>query len=43
MDNQRVKVGLMLRKAILTSCLLYSAEAWLVVSESEIKRLYSMH
>ena len=35
----RIEVGLLLRKAILTSSLLYSAEAWSAVSEAEIKRL----
>jgi hypothetical protein len=39
MGTHRIEVGLMLRKAILTSGLLYSAEAWSAVSESEIKRL----
>ena len=35
----RIEVGLLLRKAILTSSLLYSAKAWSAVSEAEIKRL----
>jgi hypothetical protein len=39
MGTHRIEVGLMLRKAMLTSGLLYSAEAWSAVSESEIKRL----
>ena len=39
MGSHRVEVGLMLRKAMLTSNLLYSAEAWSAVSESDIKRL----
>ena len=39
LGTYRIEVGLMLRKAILTSGLLYSAEAWSAVSENEIKRL----
>ena len=39
LGTYRIEVGLMLRKAILTSKLLYSAEAWSAVSENEIKRL----
>ena len=35
----RVEVGLMLRRAILTNSLLFSAEAWSAVTEKEIKRL----
>ena len=34
-----MKVGLLLRKAILTSYLLFSAEAWSAISESELYRL----
>ena len=37
--QHRIEVGLLLRKAILTSGLLYSAEAWSDVSEADIKRL----
>ena len=36
--QHRIVVGLLLRKAILTSGLLYSAEAWSDVSEADIKR-----
>ena len=39
LDQYRIEVGLLLRKAILTSALLYSAEAWSAVSETEIKQL----
>ena len=39
MGSHRVEVGLMLRKAMLNSNLLYSAEAWSAVSESETQRL----
>ena len=39
LGQHRIEVGLLLRKAILTSALLYSAEAWSAVSETEIKRL----
>ena len=39
LGTYRIEVGLMLRKSILTSGLLYSAEAWSAVSENEIKRL----
>ena len=37
MGTHRIEVGLMLRKAMLTSCLLYLAEAWSAVSENKIK------
>ena len=37
--QHRIEVGLLLRKAILTSGLLYLAEAWSDVSEADIKRL----
>ena len=37
LGQYRIEVGLLLRKAILTSALLYSAEAWSAVSETEIK------
>ena len=39
LGKYRIEVGLLLRKAILTSALLYSAEAWSAVTETEIKRL----
>ena len=39
LGQYRIEVGLLLRKAILTSALLYSAEAWSAVSEKEIKQL----
>ena len=39
MGAHRMKVGLLLRKAILTSYLLFSAEAWSAVTESELYRL----
>ena len=39
LGQYRIEVGLLLRKAILTSALLYSAESWSAVSEAEIKRL----
>ena len=39
MGAHRMKVGLLLRKAILTSYLLFSAEAWSAVSETELYRL----
>ena len=37
--QNRIEVGLLLRDAILTSGLLYSAEAWSAVSETDIKRI----
>ena len=39
MGAHRMRIGLLLRKAILTSYLLFSAEAWSAVSESELYRL----
>ena len=39
MGTHRIEVGLMLRKAMLTSGLLYSAEAWSAVTDQDIKRL----
>ena len=39
LGQYRIEVGLLLRKAILTSALLYSAEAWSAVSEAELKQL----
>ena len=39
LGQHRIEVGLLLRKAILTSALLYSAKAWSAVSETEIKQL----
>ena len=39
LGQYRIEVGLLLRKAILTSALLYSSEAWSAVSEAEIMRL----
>ena len=39
LGQYRIEVGLLLRKAILTSSLLYSSEAWSAVSEAEIMRL----
>ena len=39
LGQYRIEVGLLLRKAILTSALLYSAEAWSAVSETEIRQL----
>ena len=39
LGKHRIEVGLLLRKAILTSSLLYSAEAWSAVTETEIQRL----
>ena len=35
----RIKVGLLLRKAILTSSLLFSAEAWSAVTDAKLYRL----
>ena len=37
--HHRIEVGLLLRKAILTSSLLFSAEAWSSISDSEIHKL----
>ena len=37
LGKHRIEVGLLLRKAILTSSLLYSAEAWSAVTETEIQ------
>ena len=34
-----MEIGLLFRKAILTSSLLFSAEAWSVVADAEIHRL----
>ena len=39
MGGHRMRVGLLLRKAMLRSYLLFSAEAWSAVSESELYRL----
>ena len=39
MGANRIEAGLLLRKAILTNSLLFSAEAWSNVSEQDIKRL----
>ena len=39
MGAHRMKVGLLLRKAILTSSLLFSAEAWSAVTDAELHRL----
>ena len=39
MGSHRMEVGLLLRKAILTSSLLFSAEAWSAVTDAEIHRL----
>jgi hypothetical protein len=39
MGTNRIEAGLLLRKAILTNSLLFSAEAWSNVSEQDIKRL----
>ena len=35
----RMEIGLLLRKAILTSSLLFSAEAWSAITDAEIHRL----
>ena len=35
----RMEVGLLLRKAILTNSLLFSAEAWSAVTDADIHRL----
>ena len=39
MGAHRVRVGLLLRKAILTSSLLFTAEAWHNVTDQDLKRL----
>ena len=39
LGQHRIEVGFLLSKAILTSALLYSAEAWSAGSETEIKEL----
>ena len=39
MGSRRVKVGLLLRKAILVSSLLFTAETWSGIKEDQIKRL----
>ena len=39
MGAHHIEAGLILRKAILTNSLLYSAEAWCNISDKEIKRL----
>ena len=39
LGSQRIEAGLILRKAILTNTLLFSAEAWSNVRESDMKRL----
>ena len=39
MGSRRVEVGLLLRKALLVSSLLFTAETWSGVKEAQIKRL----
>ena len=39
MGGHRMEAGLLLRKAILTNSLLFSAEAWSNVTDKDIKRL----
>ena len=39
MGDRRMEAGLLLRKAILTNSLLFSAEAWSNVEDKDIKRL----
>ena len=39
MGANRIEAGILLRKAILTNSLLFSAEAWSNVSDQDIKRL----